>query len=96
MARAPPRVDGRSFRAGVGGWWRPGVRAPSWATPFEVGASNPSRRLCSTRAGKAWIVVALNGEVIRNRILPDLAHRYFQGTDGLDYLVAVVAGRLAA
>ena len=43
-------------------------------------------------AGKDWIVVALNGEVIRNRILPDLAHRYFQGTDGLDYLVAVVAG----
>ena len=30
--------------------------------------------------------------MIRNRILPDLAHRYFQGTDGLDYLVAVVAG----
>ena len=44
------------------------------------------------RAGKAWILVGLNAEVIRNRILPDLAHRYFQGTDGLDYLVAVVAG----
>ena len=37
-------------------------------------------------------MVGLNAEVIRNRILPDLAHRYFQGTDGLDYLVAVVAG----
>jgi len=44
------------------------------------------------RAGKAWILVELNADVIRNRILPDLAHRYFQGTDGLDYLVAVVAG----
>ncbi len=44
------------------------------------------------RAGKAWILVGLNADVIRNRILPDLAHRYFQGTDGLDYLVAVVAG----
>jgi len=30
--------------------------------------------------------------VLRTRILPDLAHRYFQGTDGLDYEVAVVGG----
>ena len=45
------------------------------------------------RAGTAWILVGLNADVIRNKILPDLAHRYFQGTDGLDYLVAVVAGR---
>jgi signal transduction histidine kinase len=44
------------------------------------------------RAGKDWIVVALDADVIRKWILPDLAHRYFQGTDGLDYLVAVVAG----
>ena len=44
------------------------------------------------RAGEAWILVELNTDVIRNRILPDLAHRYFQGTDGLDYLVAVAAG----
>ena len=29
--------------------------------------------------------------VIRTRILPELAHRYFQGTDGLDFDVAVVA-----
>jgi signal transduction histidine kinase len=30
--------------------------------------------------------------VIRNRVLPDLAQRYFQGTDGLDFQVAVVDG----
>ena len=30
--------------------------------------------------------------MLQRRILPDLAHRYFQGTDGLDYDVAVVAG----
>lgn len=39
----------------------------------------------------AWLVVALDGDVIRERILPDLARRYFQGTDGLDYEVAVVS-----
>jgi signal transduction histidine kinase len=37
-----------------------------------------------------WILVELNEAVIRTQILPDLAHRYFQGTDGLDYEVAVV------
>ena len=38
-------------QAGVGGCGGSGVRAPSWATPFGGGASNPSRRPCSTRAG---------------------------------------------
>ena len=39
-----------------------------------------------------WILVELDEQVLKDRILPDLAHRYFQGTDGLDYEVAVVAG----
>jgi signal transduction histidine kinase len=39
-----------------------------------------------------WVVLQLNSEVIRTRILPDLAQRYFQGTEGLDFQVAVVAG----
>jgi signal transduction histidine kinase len=39
-----------------------------------------------------WLVVQLDEDVLRSRILPDLAHRYFQGTDGLDYEVAVVTG----
>jgi len=39
-----------------------------------------------------WVVLQLNNEIIRTRILPDLAQRYFQGTDGLDFQVAVVAG----
>jgi signal transduction histidine kinase len=36
-------------------------------------------------------IIELDQAVIRTQILPDLAHRYFQGTDGLDYEVAVVA-----
>lgn len=39
-----------------------------------------------------WIVLRLNSDVIRTRILPDLAQKYFQGTDGLDFQVAVFAG----
>jgi signal transduction histidine kinase len=39
-----------------------------------------------------WVLVQLNGSLIRARILPDLAQRYFQGTDGLDFQVVVIAG----
>ena len=39
-----------------------------------------------------WLVIQLDDGVLRSRILPDLAQRYFQGTDGLDYEVAVVGG----
>ena len=46
-----------------------------------------------TSPGTEWLVVELDERVLRERILPDLAHRYFQGTDGLDYEVAVVTGR---
>jgi signal transduction histidine kinase len=41
--------------------------------------------------GTTWLLVQLDEPVLREHILPDLAHRYFQGLDGLDYDVAVVA-----
>jgi signal transduction histidine kinase len=41
---------------------------------------------------RQWLVIELDDDVMSDLILPDLAHRYFQGTDGLDYEVAVVSG----
>lgn len=38
-----------------------------------------------------WMVIALDLNALRKRILPQLAMRYFGGLDGLDYKVAVVA-----
>lgn len=57
----------------------------------------PQRTLVRTGAPSShvaldWLVIVLNDAVIQTKILPDLAHRYFSGTDGLDYQVAVVAG----
>ena len=40
-----------------------------------------------------WIAIELNENEIQTRVLADLARTYFQGTDGLDYLVAVVSGK---
>jgi signal transduction histidine kinase len=83
---APRQGDAFYPTGGVTGWYfEPG-------TPALVRAVHSD----STAGGeKRWIVVELDRDVIQRRILPDLAHRYFMGVDGLDYLIAVVAGGTA-
>ncbi len=39
-----------------------------------------------------WIAIELNQQEIQSMVLSDLSRTYFQGTAGLDYLVAVVSG----
>jgi signal transduction histidine kinase len=39
-----------------------------------------------------WLVIALDRDDVRENVLPALAQRYFRGTDGLDYQIAVTAG----
>jgi signal transduction histidine kinase len=68
--------------------WRFEPATPALIRPLNASASPAA-------AGSApvqWLVIQLDEQVLRSRILPDLAHRYFQGTDGLDYEVAVVSG----
>jgi signal transduction histidine kinase len=40
-----------------------------------------------------WLVIELDNHVLRERVMPDLAQRYFQGTDGLDFQVAIAGGK---
>ncbi len=39
-----------------------------------------------------WIIVQLNAAVLEKEIFPELAQKYFRGSAGLDYHVAVLAG----
>jgi two-component system sensor histidine kinase SenX3 len=39
-----------------------------------------------------WIVLVLSPKVIENQVFPDLSQRYFSGSGGLAYKVAVVSG----
>lgn len=39
----------------------------------------------------SWIIVALDRKILQEHILPELAERYFSGTEAHDYEVAVVA-----
>jgi signal transduction histidine kinase len=69
--------------------WRFNAEAPALVHPFVLGsaASKPLSLQAVT-----WIAIELNRQEIESRILADLSRNYFQGTDGLDYLIAVVSG----
>jgi signal transduction histidine kinase len=71
--------------------WRFEPAIPALIRPLSL-ESAASSRAAGRGARVQWLVIRLDDQVLRSRILPDLAHRYFQGTDGLDYEVAVVSG----
>src|SRR5688572_19364050 len=71
--------------------WQFEPSIPALIRPLNVGSAAAAGARASARP-RQWLVVQLNEQVLRSRIFPDLAHRYFQGTDGLDYEVAVVGG----
>ena len=45
----------------------------------------------ASQSSKPWMVMVLDEKTVEDQLLPDLAERYFRGTEGLDYQVAVVA-----
>ena len=72
--------------------WQFEPRIPALVRPIaRQESTNADPRNAGPR-GVEWIVIALNEKSVREQILPDLAQRYFRGTQGLDYQVAVVAG----
>ena len=72
--------------------WRFEPDIPALVRPIvhSVAASADQQR--ANRHAVDWIVIALNGNNVQDHILPDLAQRYFRGTEGLDYQVAVLGG----
>ena len=66
------------------------------AVPALIRAVNPRATAIGNGAARRppdeWLLIQLDDEVLRSWIFPDLAQRYFQGTNGLDYEVAVVGG----
>ncbi|MGC2286471.1 MAG: HAMP domain-containing sensor histidine kinase [Candidatus Acidiferrum sp.] len=71
--------------------WRFEPRIPALVRPL-MRAQNATT--ASGYSGEVdWLVIVLNRATIQDQILPSLAQRYFQGTDGLDYQVAVITGK---
>jgi len=71
--------------------WRFAPEVPALVHP--MGSSGVESKQQPGRDSAGWILLELNPKAIQDEILPDLAQRYFRGTEGLDYQVAVVAGR---
>jgi signal transduction histidine kinase len=72
------------------GGWRFEPSIPALLHPVIPGSATSNRRQPSLESVD-WIAIELNQQEIRTGVLADLSRTYFQGTDGLDYLVAVIS-----
>lgn len=70
------------------GGWRFEPTIPALLHPVIPAASNGTQ---PSLESVNWIAIELSQREIRTRVLADLSRTYFQGTDGLDYLVAVIS-----
>jgi signal transduction histidine kinase len=91
-ASDPSQTSGKTverfYPGGILMGWSFDPELPALVHPlFGVRSKTPT----AERTPVKWIVLQLNSDVMRTRILPDLAQKYFQGTDGLDFQLAVVA-----
>jgi signal transduction histidine kinase len=96
-SQASDREFADRFYAGgaLAGWqFEPGI--PALVRPVTRDVATSADRLKASRTAVDWIVIALNRKDVQEHILPDLAQRYFRGTEGLDYQVAVVSGNKSA
>jgi signal transduction histidine kinase/type II secretory pathway pseudopilin PulG len=97
-ANAVAVLDGNSefanrfYTGGPLAGWQFEPRIPALVRSIAHDPSASAARQASARNAQDWIVIALDPNDVRNNILPDLAQRYFRGTEGLDYQVAVTTG----
>jgi signal transduction histidine kinase len=68
------------------------IEDPSVGWLFDPGIPALFHPLNPVSAPPDWLAVELNRKEIQTHIFSNLARTYFQGTDGLDYLVAFVSG----
>lgn len=66
------------------------VEDPSAGWLFDAGIPALFHPVNSGAKSVDWIAVELDRQEIESHIFSDLARTYFQGTDGLDYLVAFI------
>jgi signal transduction histidine kinase len=81
----------RYYSGGALAGWQFEPRIPALVRSLPRNPSASGGR-ASDRNAANWIVIALNRNDIQENILPGLAQRYFRGTEGLDYQVAVTDG----
>src|SRR5580700_1899481 len=82
----------RFYTGGPLASWQFEPRIPALVRSVAHNPPASAGRQASARNGADWIVIALDRNDVQENILPGLAQRYFRGTEGLDYQVAVTSG----
>jgi len=85
-------TNGLAYTGSGLGDWRFDPNLPGLVRPIATDMLVFAPQRGPGRATAGWLVIQLNVDVIRERVLPELANRYFTGVNGLDYQVALVAG----
>jgi signal transduction histidine kinase len=83
----------RFYPGGPLAGWQFEPRIPALVRSIAHDPSDSAGRQTSGRKAVDWLVIALDRSDVQNNIRPALAERYFRGTDGLDYQVAVTSDR---
>jgi signal transduction histidine kinase len=71
----------------------PHFRPSSWLIDQQVPAMvhmNVQAGSSSTLPKPTWVIVSLSQDVLAKQVFPELVQRYFSGSNGLDYRVAVL------
>jgi signal transduction histidine kinase len=96
MAGLAPEATGefvnRFYAGGPLAGWQFEPRIPALVRLVSVNSAAPNAHRSNEANGSAWIVLVLDRSDLQNDVLPALAQRYFRGTEGLDYQVAVTTG----
>ena len=87
-----PEFANRFDTGGTLAGWKFEPRIPALVHAISGGQAAPVAGE-TARTGTDWLVITLSRDDLENNILPALAQRYFRGTEGLDYQVAVTTNR---
>ena len=85
----------RFYTGGSLAGWEFDPRIPALVHPLARAATSSIGDNTPTRNAVDWLVITLNRAEIQTNVLPALAQRYFSGTSGLDYQVAVTGNATA-
>lgn len=85
------RVRALGLRSNALAGWQFDEGIPAFVHPVVHHADPFNSQTPVDRVAVDWLVVVMDLSVIQNRVLPELATRYFGGQDGLEYKLAVVA-----
>jgi len=91
--QASAEFANRDYTGGPLSGWRFEPRVPALVHSLAQDSSASRGRETTPKNPAQWIVIELDLNDVQKNILPALAQRYFSGTGGLDYQVAVTTGK---